>query len=63
MLIAAIDRYEGCGARERAVPLFRREAVRVALADGKELDAWIYRFAGRTKGRPAHSPVRVRMRP
>jgi gamma-glutamylcyclotransferase (GGCT)/AIG2-like uncharacterized protein YtfP len=63
MLIAAIDQYEGCGACERAVPLFRREAVRVVLAGGKELDAWIYRFTGRTKGRPAvHSPMRAGMR-
>jgi gamma-glutamylcyclotransferase (GGCT)/AIG2-like uncharacterized protein YtfP len=64
MLIAAIDQYEGCGANERAVPLFRREAVRVVLlASGKELDAWIYRFTGRTEGRPAvHSPMRASMR-
>ena len=64
MLIAAIDQYEGCGAYEHAVPLFRRESVQVVLGDGKELDAWIYRFTGRTEGRPAvHSPVRVRKRP
>jgi gamma-glutamylcyclotransferase (GGCT)/AIG2-like uncharacterized protein YtfP len=60
MLIGAIDQYEGCGAYGRAVPLFRREAVQVVLAGGKELDAWIYRFTGRTKGRPAvHSPMRA----
>jgi gamma-glutamylcyclotransferase (GGCT)/AIG2-like uncharacterized protein YtfP len=62
-LIAAIDQYEGCGACERAVPLFRREAVQVVLAGGKELDVWIYRFTGRTEGRPAvHSPMRTGMR-
>jgi gamma-glutamylcyclotransferase (GGCT)/AIG2-like uncharacterized protein YtfP len=52
-LLEALDQYEGCGASERIVPLFRREAVPVTLANGKELDAWIYRFTGRTEGRPA----------
>jgi gamma-glutamylcyclotransferase (GGCT)/AIG2-like uncharacterized protein YtfP len=59
MLIAAIDQYEGCGAYERAVPLFRRETVRVVLSGGKELDAWIYKFTGGTEGRPVvHSSMR-----
>ena len=63
MLIAAIDQYEGCGAFERAVPLFRRETVQAVLGNGKELDAWIYRFTGRTEGRPAvHSPTRAGFR-
>jgi gamma-glutamylcyclotransferase (GGCT)/AIG2-like uncharacterized protein YtfP len=52
-LLPALDQYEGCGASERTVSLFQREAVRVTLAGGKELDAWIYRFTGRTEGRPA----------
>ncbi len=57
-LLAALDQYEGCGAAGGIVPLFRREAVRVTLANGKELDAWIYRFTGRTEGRPVvHRPV------
>jgi len=57
-LLAALDRYEGCGAGERIVSLFQREAHRVAFANGKELDAWIYRFTGSTEGRPAiHRPV------
>ncbi len=51
-LLAALDQYEGCGASERIVSLFQREAHRVTLANGKELDAWIYRFTGRTEGRP-----------
>ncbi len=56
-LLAALDRYEGCGASECFGSLFQREAVRVTLANGKEVDAWIYRFTGRTE-RPGGSRFR-----
>jgi gamma-glutamylcyclotransferase (GGCT)/AIG2-like uncharacterized protein YtfP len=60
-LLAALDQYEGCGAAGCAVPLFQRDAVRVTLANGKELDAWIYRFTGGTEGRPAvHKSAKLR---
>lgn len=40
--LEALDAYEGCGAADPEPHEYRREVLRVRLADGSELAAWTY---------------------
>lgn len=44
-VLAALDEYEGCRPSDGAPPLFRREMVDVACADGRTRRAWTYFYA------------------
>jgi len=48
-LIARLDDYEGCGETGPGATHFLREAHPVTLADGRTVDAWVYRYAGPTR--------------
>jgi gamma-glutamylcyclotransferase (GGCT)/AIG2-like uncharacterized protein YtfP len=51
-LLAALDAYEGCGGQGTKPDLFYRHIVKVRLARGGALYAWVYPFAGAVCGRP-----------
>jgi gamma-glutamylcyclotransferase (GGCT)/AIG2-like uncharacterized protein YtfP len=51
-VVAALDRYEGCGPNNQDLQLFRREQTRILLRGGKEVDGWVYAFIGAAGGRP-----------
>jgi len=51
-LLAALDAYEGCGGQGTKPGLFYRHIVKVWLARGGTLYAWVYPFAGTVCGRP-----------
>jgi gamma-glutamylcyclotransferase (GGCT)/AIG2-like uncharacterized protein YtfP len=51
-LLAALDAYEGCGGQGAKPDLFYRHIVKVRLARGGAIYAWVYPFAGAVCGRP-----------
>jgi gamma-glutamylcyclotransferase (GGCT)/AIG2-like uncharacterized protein YtfP len=51
-VMAALDRYEGCGPNNQDLQLFRREQTRIVFANRKEVDGWVYAFIGAACGRP-----------
>ena len=51
-LLATLDVYEGCGGQGTKADLFYRHIVKVRLALGGAVSAWVYPFAGAVCGRP-----------
>ena len=44
LLLPILDRFEGCGADDKAPTLYRREAIEIRLDTGRKLQAWVYLY-------------------
>jgi gamma-glutamylcyclotransferase (GGCT)/AIG2-like uncharacterized protein YtfP len=50
--IAQIDDYEGLYVETGETPLYRRNSTTAFLADGSEVNAWVYWYNGTVEGKP-----------